>query len=253
MLRSMKEIQGYQIQAVDGEIGKVDEFFFDDHTWTVRYMVVDTGPWILGRKVLISPLALMVPDWTSKTMPVMLTRKQVKESPDIEFDQPVSLQQEIVLRKHYDWPTYWTQPTGMPNSMASSYYLAEGLQMKERAVALEGQGGDPHLRRTKEVTGYDIQARDGEIGHVADFIVDDEVWMIRYMVVDTRDWLSGRTVLVSPSWIERIDYEDSKVAIDLKKKTIKNSPEYDPETPVNRDYEQGLYDFYGRPKYWNQK
>lgn len=251
MLRSMNEIQGYQIEAIDGDIGNVVEFYFDDQTWTVRYMVVETGPWILGRKVLISPIALLEPVWSSRKMPVMLTRKQVKESPDIKIDEPVSLQDEIVLRKYYEWPNYWVQPTGMPTpAMVPSYYPPEAPDMKERAVVIHGQGGDPHLRRTKEVSGYHIQARDGRIGHVSDFIVEDEAWVIRYVVVDTRYWLPGREVLISPSWIESIDEKHSMVEIDLKKETIENSPEYDPESPVNRDYEKVLYDYYGRPRYW---
>lgn len=251
MLRSMNEIQGYQIEAVDGDLGNVDEFYFDDQTWTVRYMVVDTGPWIFGRKVLISPIALLEPVWSSRKMPVMLTRKQVEESPDIKIDEPVSLQDEIVLRKYYEWPNYWIQPTGMPTpATVASYYPPEAPEMEERAVVVHGQGGDPHLRRTREVTGYHIQAKDGRIGHVSDFIVEDEAWVIRYVVVDTRNWLPGREVLTSPAWIESIDEKRSLVEIDLKKETIENSPEYDPESPVNRDYEKVLYDYYGRPRYW---
>lgn len=254
MLRSLKEIQGYKIQAVDGEIGKVDEFYFDDQTWTVRYMVVDTGPWILGRKVLISPIALLEPEWASRKIAVTLTREEVKESPDIKIDQPVSLQDEIVLRKYYEWPNYWINPSSMPTpAMLPSYYPPEAPMMEERAVVIHGQGGDPHLRRTREVTGYHIDARDGGIGHVADFIVDDQAWVIRYIVVDTHNWLPGREVLLSPTWIETIREDKSSVAIDLKKKTIENSPEYDPESPVNRDYEEVLYDYYGRPRYWIQK
>ena len=172
MLRSMKEIQGYKIQAVDGEIGKVDEFYFDDQTWTVRYMVVDTGPWILGRKVLISPITLFEPKWASRKIAVMLTHEEVKESPDIKIDQPVSLQDEIVLRKYYEWPNYWVNPSAMPTpAMIPSYYPPEAPMMEERAVVIHGQGGDPHLRRTREVAGYHIDARDGGIGHVDDFIM----------------------------------------------------------------------------------
>ena len=252
MLRSMKEIQGYKIKATDGDIGKVDEFYFDDQTWTVRYMVVDTGPWILGRKVLISPIALLEPVWASREIPVMLTRKQVKESPDINIDRPVSLQDEVVLRKYYEWPNYWVQANGVTPTMVPSYYPPEAPEMEERAVVIHGQGGDPHLRRTKAVRGYHIQARDGEIGHISDFIVEDQAWIIRYLIVDTRDWLPGRHVLISPNWVKSIEEDRSSVEIDLKMKTIEDSPEYNPDTPVNRDYEEVLYDYYGRPTYWDE-
>jgi len=118
-------------------------------------------------------------------------------------------------------------------------------------VKVEPEDGDPHLRSAGEVTGYRLQARDGEIGHVKDFIVDDRAWNIRYMVVDTRNWLPGsRKVLISPDWITSIDWLERKVAVDLNVKEIKESPEYDPSAPVNREYEARLYNFYGQPKYW---
>jgi hypothetical protein len=114
----------------------------------------------------------------------------------------------------------------------------------------EERHSDPHLRSTREVIGYHIQARDGEIGHVDDLIVDDELWYLRYLVIDTRNWLPGRKVLVAPAWAEQVSWIERKVYIDLKRETIKNSPEFDPSMPVNREYEVQLYDYYGRPRYW---
>jgi hypothetical protein len=122
---------------------------------------------------------------------------------------------------------------------------------KEMAQALEEEeSGDSHLRSVQEVAGYHIQATDGEIGHVEDFILDDETWMLRYVVVDTRNWLPGRKVIVPPSWVESVDWANRKVSVDFTREEVRTSPEYDPAAPVNREYEVRLYDFYGRPKYW---
>ena len=107
-------------------------------------------------------------------------------------------------------------------------------------------GGDS----TKEVSGYHIHAFDGSIGHVDDFIVDDESWVIRFLVVDTKNWLPGRKVLIAPLWVDAIDWESRQVRVDMTMEAVKNAPEFDPEAPINREYEERLYDYHGRPKYW---
>lgn len=237
MLRSIKNLGGYTLQATDGEVGKVREFYFDDQTWTVRYLVADTGNWLVGRLVLLSMASLGNPDWERKLFPVNLRKAQVEKSPPIEADEPVSRQMELDLHSYYGWPPYWN---------ASAYIAAA------RVNAQQDRAGDPHLRSTREVIGYHIQATDGEIGHVDDFVVDDEVWVIRYMVVDTRNWLPGKKVLVAPLWTSDIDWASRRVSVDLARDTIKSGPEFDPSRPVNREYEVRLYDYYGRPHYWTR-
>lgn len=251
MLRSVKELHGYKILARDGEMGKVHEFLFDDEFWTIRYLVADTGSWLQQKLVLISPIALQQPDWSGRKFPVTLTKEQVENSPDIDKDKPVSRQHEIRLNRYYRWPLYWTGgglsaagTPGMPPPLVEDEEMAE-IEQEDIEDAK-----DKHLRSTKEVMNYHIHARDGEIGHVEDFIVDDENWLIRYLVVDTKNWLPGRKVLVSVEWSERIDWAGALVHVDLTREQIKQSPEFDPSKPVNREYEKQLYDFYGRPKYW---
>ncbi len=248
MLRSLKEIRGYRLLARDGDIGSVHDFFFDDEIWAVRYIIVDTGTWLPGRKVLLVPSAVEQPEWETHTLPVRLDKEQVKSSPDIDADKPVSRQSEIELHKHYNWIPYWGVP---PHGVAPPISpKEEEKEEEEEKRVLEGERVDPHLRSVKEVTGYHIQATDGEIGHVEVFIADDSDWFIRYMVVDTKNWLPGRKVLVPPDWIEHVSWTESMVHVDLPRELIKNSPEYDPAAPVNRQYEERLYDYYGRPKYW---
>lgn len=244
MLRSTKGIIGYRIEAADAGFGKVADFYFDDETWTIRYLVVDTGKWLPGRLVLISPAEVGEADWMGEILPVSLTKQQVEDSPGIRSDLPVSRQQEAELAKYYRWVPYW-EPASLSVGGAAAPMPAAGAPPAEQKSQ-----GDPHLRSVKEVTGYHIAAADDDIGHVEDFIAETDGWVIRYMVVDTRNWLPGRKVLVSPGWIERVDWADKRVHVDLTTDQVKASPEFDPGAPVNREYEIRLYDYYGRPKYW---
>ena len=248
MLKSVKEIMGYVLQAQDGDIGRCNDFLFDDLVWTIRYMVADTGKWLPGRKVLISPISLGETDWGSKLFQVHLGKQQIEDAPELDEHAPVSRQYEIKYHEYFGWPSYWG---GVEAWGVHAYPGPLAAEKKKEFVENDPENGDSHVRSVKEVTGYRIQAIDGDMGHVEDFIVDDQSWTIRYVVVDTRNWLpGGRKVLISPAWIKSIDWPQSKMTIDLSTEQIKESPEYDPYAPVNREYEARLYDFYGRPKYW---
>jgi len=249
MLRSLKELLSYTLLAEDGEIGRCKDFLFDDRHWTVRYMVADTGKWLPGRKVLISPIALEEPVRMGQLIPVQLTRDQIKNSPPLDEDAPVSRQYEQKYFTYFGWPYYWTggnvwglDPHPPP--------LSEYVRME--AGRDEPDPEESHVRSVQEVTGYHIQAEDGDVGHVEDFIAEYGLWTIRYMIVDTRNWLPGRKVLVSPGWIKSIAWADKKVEVNLTVNAIRNGPRYDPKEPVNREYELRLYDYYGRPHYWKE-
>lgn len=250
MLRSTKELRGYAIRALDGEIGKVHEFYFDDLAWIIRYLVVDTGRWLPGRKVLLWPGVLDQPEWETRSLPVRLSTEQVEHSPPISSDEPVSRQMELDLHTYYGWTPYWR--LGMP--VLGTSYAALGEKLAGAAEGTDDEEAveaDSHLRSTRAVIGYHIQARDEEAGHIEDFIVDDQAWYIRYLVIDTGHWLPGRKVLVAPAWAEQINWALRKVYMDLSRETIESSPEFDPSMPVNREYEVRLYDYYGRPTYWS--
>lgn len=247
MLRSVEDLFGYPILAADGDVGKLHDLLFDDESWVVRYLVVDTGTWLPGRKLLLSPAALREVDWQTQRAYVDLTKQQIEKSPEIDADRPVSRQQEKMLHTYYGWAPYWVG-TGMgtPPAAVTVPPVVSGREAPE-----EKSQGDPHLRSAREVTGYHIGASDGEIGHAEDFIVDDESWTVRYMVVDTRNWLPGRKVLIAPRWIADVSWPERKVFVGMSRESVRNSPEYDPSAPVNREYEVRLYDYYGRPKYWS--
>ena len=249
MLRSLDELIGYEIQATDGSIGTVKDFLFDDTGWVVRYLVADTGTWLPGRKVLIVPDALGLPEWQSRAFPVDLTRQQVKDSPDLSKDQPVSKQHEVNVHRHFAWNPYWLAYTGYEGPLAAP--VADAIPEAAAEVAEDAESaGDPHLRSAKEVKGYHVAAADGEIGHIEDFILDEDGWILRYVVVDTRNWFPGKRVLQSVDWFDSVSWTERTVSVNLDKETIRNSPVFDPERPVNREDETILYDYFGRPHYW---
>lgn len=240
MKRNARSLIGFTMGATDGEIGKVKDLYFDDITWTIRYLVVDTGTWLADRKVLISPEAVLTPDWDKEILPVNLTQDQVKNSPDIDTEKPVSRQQEIKLYKHYPWSAYWGGGlTGMPP--VSMYQVYDNIT----GDIDDGESeGNPHLRSIENLKGYKIQALNGHIGEVEDMILDDAAWRINFLVVDTGKWLPGRKVLISPSWITEINWDTSSVVVDSTIEDIKHSPKYDPDQPVDDAYEAILKDHY---------
>ena len=255
MLRSMKFLAGFTIGATDGDIGTVDAFYFDDLSLTVRHLVVDTGGWLSGRKVLISPRALGDIDWDGRRLTASLTKAQVEKSPAIDTDRPVSRQQEIEYYRYYGYPSYWSGPYlwgGYPLPVMSRA-SAPRLEDERRWEWGAKESGDPHLRSSAAVIGYHIAATDGDIGHVEDFLVDEATWAIRYMVVDTSNWWFGQHVLVPAQWISTVDWNDSLLHVDLSRDQIKSSQEYDASSPVEREYETRLHDSYGRPGYWNAR
>lgn len=253
MLRSAKELYQYTLQATDGEIGQVNDFYFDDHQWGLRYVVVKTGNWLFGRKVLISPVVLGRPDSEMHKLPVTLTKEQVETSPDLKLEKSISRQQTANLHTHYDWPPLERMGGGLFDEQVigmDSDSIVETIQARMRAVE-ETAGADTHLHSSNEVRGYTIQALDGEIGHIEDFIFDDNYWTVYYLVVDTGSWLSGRKVVVSPMWIDEIHWPGGQVFLNLKQEAVKHSPEYDPSALIDRAYETRLYEHYERPTYWD--
>jgi uncharacterized protein YrrD len=248
MLNQAKKLTGFKLHCLDGEIGKVDEFYFDDKHWTIRYLVADTGNWLTGRQVLISPYALKVVNKDGQNISINLTKKQIEDSPSVETDKPVSQQFEDAYYGFYGWPAYWEGPYVWGNSPL----IVRDPEQWEIA-AQEKKRWDRNLRSTHEVSGYHIQATDGEIGHVKDFIIDDETWTIRYLVIDTQNWWPGKKVLVAPQWIGRVSWGESKVFVSLSRETVKQSPEYTDGALLSRDYEIELHHHYNRQGYWAEE
>lgn len=245
LLQKIRELDDYSLLAVDGEIGGIEEFYFDETTWAIRYLVVNTGGWLTGRRVLISPVAIGGIDEEKQTIYIELTRHQIENSPPISADRPVSRQYEVAYYQYYKWPPYWElgSLSGFPISEAP---MAPPPTPREIAMP---KMEETYLRSTAEVNGYATAARDGEIGHVEDFIVDTQYWVIRYLEIDTRNWWPGKHVLVNPGWIEEISWTERAISVDLTREAIKGAPGFDPSKAIGRDYEIRLFKHYGRPVY----
>ena len=274
MLRSAKEMVGYAVGATDGVIGHVKDFYLDDEKWVIRYLVVDTGGWLSSRKVLVSPIAVGTPDWEQRLMPVSISKEQVSKSPDIDTEQPVSRQHEMAYSGYYGYPSYWGGGgywggAMYPDLMMSAYGGFGGSdagpgdeqrEMARRETARSEMArsekalhanDDPHLRSFNAVVGYHIHASDGDIGHVAGMLIDEQTWAVRYLVVDTSNWWLGHQVLIAPQWIEAVNWLDETVAVSMTRQAIKDAPVYDAQATMSRDAEDQLYQHYGHAGYWS--
>ena len=249
MLRSLKDLERYTVNATDGDLGTVSNFLLDDRRWVVRYLVVETGGFLEGRGVLVSPAFFREANWLTRRFHLAMTIDKIRHSPSVDVDKPVSRQHEQDYYGYYGYPDYWSGG-GLWGMGSYPGALTAGAWNQEPHAAVASLPGDIHLRSAREVQGYGIEGTDGPIGHVQDFLVDDETWAVRYLVIDTSNWWFGKKVLVAPHWASRISWEESTVHVDLSRAAIKNGPEWNPEAPVNREYETRLYDYYGRPVYW---
>lgn len=249
MLRNLNSLRGCTLAATDGDIGKVREMYFDDAHWTMRYLVVTAGSWLTGRDVLITPQALGAVDAQSSEIQVKLTQEQVRQAPSIDTDKPVSRQYEELYYQHYGWQPYW-----LPPGPETGAWIPPPIPPPEATEAVEDKDpepkGDQHLRSSQAMRHEGVRAQDGEVGQVSDFILDDSDWRIRYLVIDTGNWLPGKHVLLAPNWIEKIGASAGTVFVNLPRSTIEAAPEYDKNVLIDRAYEQRLHDHYQHKAYW---
>jgi hypothetical protein len=252
MIRPATTLQSYQLLAHDGLVGEVSDFLFDDDLWRIRYFVIEAGQWLSARRVLIAPEAVQQPEWDSRRLPTALSKEQVRQSPEYDPDQPMTRPHEASLRTHYGWNAYWDSGAGAPPSdphrrrpavrdnhpEAVTPAVSPGAGADaELAAAARGAeesqaaGGEPRLRSVRDVIGYHVEATDGSVGHVEDFLVDDTTWDIRFIVVDTRNWWPGKKVRLSVQSISNVSWPESHLAVALTRDAIKASPVYDPSEP----------------------
>jgi len=224
-VRRLRDLFGCGVEARDGSIGKVRDAFMDDARWAVRYLAVDTGGWLDRHEVLISPAAVERVDWDGWLMWLRLTRAQVEGSPDVEAHRPVSRQHELQFAAYYGWPQYWEGAALWGLTMAPSALIEAAAAVHGVEAAPEPPPGDRHLHSAREVIGYHIQATDGEIGHVEDFMIEDGSWAVRSMVVGTRNWLPGRRVLVPTDRIREFRWGGACACVDLTRDEVAAGPE----------------------------
>ena len=255
MLQVISPLKGFSVEASDGRIGTVVDFLFDEVSWKLRWLVIDCGTWLRGRKTLIHPSAISQEDLERQHFVVSLTKAQVEGGPALAEDQPVSQQMENQLYTYYGWDPLWggANLSAIPGAMASPLmgppYM--GLGPIDEAEAPRGgamsRGTDPHLRSVVEVIGYRVHAVDGEIGHIENLMLDGADWSVRYLIVDTRNWWFGQRVLISPFAVKTIDWFDRHVELNVSCEVVKTSPPWDPLAAVNDEYAKRLHKHYGWP------
>jgi len=257
MLHGLAGLRRFRVHAADGDIGEVTDAYFDDERWVVRYVTVKTGNWLSGREVLVSPYSVSRIDDAGLAIVTNLTRKQVEESPSIDTAKPISRREEASYLGYYGYPLYWPYTTlwawgAMPVVVPPDPRLAaEAFKAGESGARQGAQAGDTHLRSCREVSGYHIQGSDDAVGHAEDFLFEDGTWAVRYLAVDTRNWLPGKHVLVSAQWIREVSWPERLIVVSLTRGQIEASPEYDPKHPPSRAYEAELHRHYQRPGYWS--
>lgn len=234
MLEPLSNLTGYKIHAVDGNIGKVDEFYFDDTSWAIRYLIAKTGSWFNDREVLLSVVALGTPDWMTLAFPVNLTREQVRNSPDVDTEFPIYRHHEIALHSYYQWPFYWDG--AFPDTYSINGFTGDEFSPLEDETS-EQQTEKAHIQSTRYLMGRPLKTNDGEIGHVEDFIVNTDTWVLTDIIVTTGIWHFGKKVLIPVELVESIDNSNEIISLNCSKEDIRNHRGYDPLEPVEEQEE----------------
>ena len=253
MLVKATDTTGYAIQASDGTLGTVSDLLFDDASWTVRWLVVETGNWWANHRVLIPASALGHPDMAARTVPVNLTMAQVKGSPDVDTHRPVSRQFEASAYDYYGFSPYWGTELYMGGfaywgGMVPMAPTLEMVRREDEIAQIERQNDDWHLRSVAEVSTYNIHATDGEIGHLSDVLIEDSDWSLRYLIVNTSNWWQGKEVLISPRSTQSIRWTEHLIYLGVTKDLIRTSPEYDASRPVDTAFDADMAGHYGPTK-----
>jgi hypothetical protein len=226
----MNRLYGYKLGALDGPIGHVKDFYFDDRAWKVRYAVADTGSWFRGRLALLSPLAFGELDAREKTLRVNLTRQQIASCPSIDSHKPVSRQYEERYYQYYGWPYYWQDSVWGMGGFPVLTELPEPFVGERPGKAAEQKNADAQLRSAHVVGRFKVRARDESIGRVADLVVNDQTWSVQNIVMHTGPWLSGKNVLIAPEEIDRISWNESTVFVKSSKEELLHAPPHDEST-----------------------
>jgi len=221
MLHLANKVFGATVRGVDGPLGTLEDFLFDEDGWVVRYLIVDTG----ARRLLLSPMA--VPgSWDRSEIVVNLTTAQVESSPDVDA-ATLDRARETAMLEHYRHPRYWGDtniwgtfptPNALSDAAGAATPAASGRVATEQAL---------RLHAVSARIGAHIQAADGEIGHIDDFLVDELTWCVRYLLVDTSNWIGGKSVLVRTKMVRGFDPTDGTLRVDAARDVIEHSPSFE--------------------------
>lgn len=258
MLATTHELRGFKVFSEDEEIGEVEDYYFDRKYWVNRYLVVDTGNWLVERDILISPEAVEEIDYGEQLIKLNISAEEIENSPPVEKEDKLMRTHERDLADYFNWTNYWraAEPTNtgisglVPNNLIRKITIEENIKDREKENKKIPAEEETNLRSVNELINFKIHASDGFIGHVDKFIIDDNNWLIRYLLVDTKDLLPGKKVVLAPEWINNIDWVGEEVEFKLTVEEIENAPEYDAEMPISELYETKLYEHYDKEKYW---
>ncbi|PXF29119.1 hypothetical protein WH50_22655 [Pokkaliibacter plantistimulans] len=256
MLRTLKQIEDYVIEATDGPVGHIQDCYFDDEAWTLRYLVAETGRWLSSRTALISPIAVNNLDWEIHKVYVILDREHIEKSPDINISKPISRQDEEILLDYYNYPYYWGGIGLWGMSMYPTFQRDPNPEPHDwgnimaRTEIVHNEDNDPHLRSAASLLSYRIHTSDGFIGHVDDLIFDEECWALRYFIVNTGGWMADQLLLIATSWITHVDWNERIIHIGLHRDAIRKAPLYESDKVLTRETEEMLHNHYGVSGYW---
>ena len=263
MLFAVTGLLGCPVEASDGGVGVVKDFLFDDQSWKIRWMAVDAGHWLSGRRILIHPSAIapltvppkpalpMMSRGEALTVSVHLTRQQIEASPDSREDEPCTRELEARLYDHYGWDRYWGDTYFGPDAIdpLSKPIHAETAAPRTAEMETEPGDSDPYLRGVAAVKGYHVHATDGDLGHVETILADDVNWDIRYLVIATRNWWPGKHVQLAPFAVMEIDWSEHRINVNVTRDQVKSSPAWDPLAMADQVGEQQLHRHFGWPGY----
>lgn len=244
MLVSVRHLDGFTVASSDGALGSVREVYFDDHLWVIRHLAVDTDGILFSKRVLISPHAITGADFGLRRLDAALTLEQVRNAPGLDTGQPLSREREDALHAHYGYP-HWRAGAALWGTVELPFG-GRAPDVDETPAEQDRQRAAANLRSSADVLGYHVEACDGRIGHIEDFLFDARSWAIRLTVVNTRDWLPGRHVLVAPQWIESIRWDERRARLKVTRQQVESSPPFDPSRHVVPDEEAlRLHSHYG--------
>ena len=258
MLHTLNNLKNLAIHASDGDIRLTKDFYFDDKHWVIRYLVVETGSWLLSKKILLSPISIKELNQKPQTLTVTISRKQVKNCPDMDSEKPVSRQYELEYMRYYGYSHYCDNTDiwggySSPNMMSPGYYSVapkpDNLGAPDNFADVDAalsQDNDHHLRSSNAVTGYKLDVIDGDLGHLHGMLIDTDTWEIRYLIINTSNWWLGHLVLIAPKWIKEVSWPTSKIYVDMTQQQVKDAPTFDPSVPFSLEHEQSMQTHYGR-------
>ncbi|PYZ98764.1 hypothetical protein CR205_09385 [Alteribacter lacisalsi] len=247
MLFSYKRmLKPFTVFGEEGEIGSVSDLFFDEHTWTVRYIVMNAGNWLKGEQRFLSPASIQSYSVEEERLHANITKEQAKESPSPE-DEPMTRKFERQFSKFYGLNPYW-----MGAGLWGSGAVPRDLTREDPDSLDDLREEETSILSVKDLIGYELSTGDESFGKVKDVLIEEDSFKIRYFVVDTNRWLpGGKEVVVSTEWILDVNWSQSLVSVELSKDKIKSAPEYVEDMTLDRDMETSVFKHYGKPKYWD--